>query len=65
MLSKGRRRYVATLCERFATVAFASAFASAFFAQIPHWPKILIIAGTVAVILLGVWVSPADGGKDD
>jgi hypothetical protein len=60
MLTTGRRKYIATLCERFVTVAIASAFASAFFAQVPTSQKILILVGTVGVIVLGFLASPAD-----
>jgi hypothetical protein len=57
MLDKGRRKYIATICERFLTVAFAAAFASEFFTQI-HMPlKAFLLIGIVTVMTFGFLAS--------
>ena len=57
MLSKGRRKYIATICERFATVAFAAAFASGLFAQVPAPLRSVLIGCIALVMFLGLWAA--------
>jgi len=63
VLTQGRRKYIATLCERFATVAFAAAFASELFARLPAAPRTLVVGSVVLAVVLGFVATPSDGGK--
>jgi len=57
MLTKGRRKYIATICERVVTVAFAGVFASELFMNLTIGLKMLLIPCIAVIVLLGFWAA--------